>query len=94
VPSAPPVRRARRRTGANIRTWAKSNGLATIDTEASGSLRSAAAASNVMIPPRHHPIACTGAPPASSLTTATAVGITSSIQCSSPSARSENAIAP
>ena len=87
-PARPPVSFDSRRIGANIRTCAKSNGLATIATDATGSLRSPATASRVMIPPRHQPTGWTGAPPASSDTASTAVGITSSTQCSRPSARS------
>ena len=84
----------RRRTGAIIRTRAKSNGLATMAIEASGSRRSAAAASSVMIPPRHQPTGWTAAPPWSLETARTAAGITSSTQCSRPSARSLNEIGP
>ena len=51
-----------------------------------------ATASRVMMPPRHQPTGWTGAPPASSDTARTAVGITSSTQCSRPSARSLNEI--
>ncbi len=83
-----------RRIGAIIRTFSKSNGLATSATDAIGWSVSAAAESRVRMPPRHQPTGCTGAPPASSETTRTAVGITSSTQCSSPSARSLNEIAP
>ncbi len=83
-----------RRIGANIRTWAKSNGLATMATEETGSFWSPATASRVRIPPRHQPSGCTGAPPASSDATSTALGMTSSTQCSSPSARSEKEMGP
>ena len=80
--------------GPSRRTCSKSNGLATIATEATGRLRSAATASSVMMPPRHQPTGCTGAPPASAEATRMAVGITSSTQCSSPSARSWKPIGP
>ena len=38
-----------------MRTWVKSNGLATMATEDTGSFWSPATASRVMIPPRHQP---------------------------------------
>jgi hypothetical protein len=76
-----------------VRTFSKSNGLATIATERTGSSLPASA-SEAMIPPRHQPTTCTGSPSESSLTAATAFGITSSTQCSMPSCRSLKAIAP
>ena len=47
-----------------------------------------------MIPPRHQPITRTGRPPASADAARIAAGITSSIQCSSPSPRSAYSIFP
>jgi hypothetical protein len=82
------------RIGPSRRICSKSNGLATMATEATGNERSAATASRVMIPPRHQPTGCTGTPPASAEATRMAVGITSSIQCSRPSARSWKPIGP
>src|SRR3954462_181420 len=90
----PFVRFATGRIGAISRTRVKSNGLATMAMALIGSAVSAAAASSAMMPPRHQPTTWTGAPPLSSETRRIAVGSTSSIQCSSPSSRSENPISP
>jgi len=93
VTTRPPVSAAIALTGAMRRTREKSNGEAIVDTETTGR-SSAATASSDMIPPRHQPTSWIGAPPLSSWTAATARGITSSTQCSSPSSRSENEIGP
>jgi hypothetical protein len=75
-------------------TRVKSKGLATRATELTLSCAWPATASIDMIPPRHQPTSCTGAPPESSDTASTALGMTSSTQCSSPSARSFQPIGP
>ena len=82
------------RSGATSGTFEKSNGLATSATRLTGSAGSAARASSERIPPRHQPTSWTGRPPASSLAARIAFGTTSSIQCSSPSARSAYSISP
>jgi hypothetical protein len=93
VPSAPPVSDASARIGAAIRTRVKSNGLAISPTERTGRSR-AAVASSAMIPPRHQPTSWMSLRPESRTTASIAFGITSSTQCSRPSARSLNEIAP
>ena len=89
----PSVSSASWRNGCIMRTREKSNGLAIIATERT-LVGSPATDSSDMIPPRHQPTTCTGRPPESSWTAAIALGMTSSTQCSRPSARSLQPIGP